>query len=289
MTSGLRFAICNEVFENVPLAEVCEKVADIGYTGLEIAPFTLGEDPATLDGTARKRIRETIRSHGLSFVGLHWLLTAPEGLHATARDQSVRRRTWNYVHQYIDLCADLAGPDAESRGVLVFGSPKQRGSRDGISPKEASDIFIHELAHAAPHAESCGVTILVEALPRNQCDVVTTLADAVCIVKQIGSPAVQTMFDVHNAVDETEPHAQLVRKYAQYIRHVHVNEIDGREPGMGDYDFAPLLQTLSDLRYRGWISLEAFDFSRDPVEIARRAIERLHSCTHMQVVSGQLI
>ncbi|HZS53493.1 MAG TPA: TIM barrel protein, partial [Bryobacteraceae bacterium] len=70
--------------------------------------------------------------------------------------------------------------------------------------------------------------------------------------------------------------------YAPYIRHVHVNELDGQEPGMGSYDFAPLLGTLSELHYSGWVSVEAFDFSRDPLEIAQRSISRLRECTQLQ-------
>jgi D-psicose/D-tagatose/L-ribulose 3-epimerase len=289
VSSPFRFAICNEVFGQTDLVEVCAQVAKIGYDGLEIAPFTLGSEPAQIDSAARVQISENIHKAGLSFVGLHWLLVGPEGLHATARDESVRERTWNYVHQLIDLCADLARPEDEHKGVMVFGSPKQREARDGMSPKEASDVFVHGLAHAAPHAESRGVTILVEALPLSQCNVVTTLADAASIVRQIGSPAVQTMFDVHNAVDETEPHSELVRRYASHIRHVHVNEMDGREPGMGNYDFESLLHTLSDLNYTGWVSLEAFDFSRAPTEIAQRAIDRLRQAArHLSEVNKKL-
>ncbi|HZS54317.1 MAG TPA: TIM barrel protein, partial [Bryobacteraceae bacterium] len=198
MAPDLRFAICNEVFGRMPFDRVCKQVAALGYQGLEIAPFTLSDDPGVFDMEAREQTRETLRDHGLAFVGLHWLLAAPNGLHATTRDESLRRRTWDYVHHFIDLCADLTLDDDEEKGVIVFGSPKQRSSRDGMSAKEASDVFVHELAHTAPHAESRGVKILVEALPSNQSDIVNTLADAVCIVKQIGSPAVQTMFDVHN-------------------------------------------------------------------------------------------
>ncbi|MBV9082003.1 MAG: sugar phosphate isomerase/epimerase, partial [Acidobacteriaceae bacterium] len=162
-------------------------------------------------------------------------------------------------------------------GVIVLGSPKQRSAVDGMTPRQAVDILTHQLAHAAAHAESRGVLLLIEALPLSQTNVVTCLTEAVAIVKQIGSPAVQTMFDVHNAVDETEPHAELTRRYFPYIRHVHVNELDGSEPGRGNYDFAPVLTTLAELGYSGWVSVEAFDFSRDSQEIAKRAIVRLHS------------
>jgi sugar phosphate isomerase/epimerase len=77
------------------------------------------------------------------------------------------------------------------------------------------------------------------------------------------------MFDFHNAVAETMLHAALVREQFAHIRHVHLNELDGRHPGTGRYDFRPVLQTLKDLGYRGWISLEVFDFSAGGEAIAR--------------------
>jgi sugar phosphate isomerase/epimerase len=108
----------------------------------------------------------------------------------------------------------------------------------------------------------------VEALPIGQCDVITTLAEAAAIVKQMGSRSVRTMFDVHNAVDEKEPHAVLVDRYFDLIRHVHINEMDGRHPGTGTYDFKPLFEMLRRRNYRHWVSLEAFDFTPGPEKIA---------------------
>ncbi|MDE2926165.1 MAG: TIM barrel protein [Acidobacteriota bacterium] len=77
------------------------------------------------------------------------------------------------------------------------------------------------------------------------------------------------VFDTHNAVGETLPHGEAIRKYDRYIKHVHVNELDGRHPGTGDYDFKPVLQALKDLAYPGWVSLEVFHFEHGPENIAR--------------------
>jgi sugar phosphate isomerase/epimerase len=270
---AFRFATCNEVFQHQPMAQVCKIVHQAGYQGIEIAPFTLASDPASLTTEDRSALRTLIRSSHLEFVGLHWLLAAPEGLHATTHDKTVRERTWKYVGHFIDLCADLTQPGDKS--IVVFGSPKQRNSRDGMTSREATDAYIEGMAKAAPHAEARGVTLLVEALSPDQSDVVTSLSEAVEIVRQINSPAVQTMFDTHNAVAETHPHVDLIKHFFPYIKHVHVNEMDGKEPGMGDYDFATLLKCLTDLHYDGWVSLEAFDFTRDPREIISRSISHL--------------
>ncbi len=275
MSSAYRFALCNELFQKTPLAEACRQVKRLGYDGFEIAPFTLAEDPVSLSAQRRSEVRQTILDEGLEFVGLHWLLMAPPGLQVSTNDRGLWTRSWNYVKRLIDLCADLATPGARHRPVMVFGSPKQRSSAAGSSPAEATQFFIEGMAAAAPHAEARQVTLLVEALSPSQTDVITSLAAAATIVRQIASPAVGTMFDVHNAIDETEPHNVLLERYFPHIRHVHVNEMDGREPGAGDYDFLNLLRKLSEMNYAGWVSVEAFDFSRDPRDVAARAIETL--------------
>jgi sugar phosphate isomerase/epimerase len=94
------------------LAEGCAVLRETGYAGIEIAPFTLAENPLKLSASERRTIRDTIADHRLSFVGLHWILAAPPGLHATTPDKEQRERTWGVIDGLIDLCADLSSaPD----------------------------------------------------------------------------------------------------------------------------------------------------------------------------------
>lgn len=270
MTRPFRFSVCNEIYKAFEFRDACRHMKRLGYEGIEIAPFTLAESPRDVTPSQRQQFKRIMAEEGLSFVGLHWLMISPEGLHVTTSDLEQRTRSWQHIHDLIDLSADLG-----HHGVLVFGSPKQRSTVGGMSPRDAVSIFTEELAKVAPHAQEQGVRILVEALPSDQSDVINTLAEAVSIVEQIASPAVLTMFDTHNAADETEPHAELVKKFFRYIAHVHVNEMDGREPGTGDYDFTSLLDTLTSLNYNGWVSLEAFDFSRDADVVAGGSLNYL--------------
>ena len=262
--------MCNEAFEGWPLAKACRAIRKAGYTGIEIAPFTLAEKPADISAAERREYREIIQSEGLSFVGLHWLTVSPKGLHVSGPDAGLRQRSWEHIRGLIDLCADLGG-----NGVMVFGSPKQRSTTGGLTRAEATRNFIDGLAGVAPHAADRQVGVLVEALPANQSDVVETLEEAVAIVREIGSPYLQTMFDVHNAVDETLPHAALVERWFDYIRHVHVNELDGRHCGAGDYDYKPVLEALRRRDYAGWVSLEAFDFTPGAERLANESLRHL--------------
>jgi D-psicose/D-tagatose/L-ribulose 3-epimerase len=259
-----RLAVCNETFGTVPLADACRLARACGYSGVEIAPATLSDDPASLPAPRRRELREAIDAAGIRYIGLHALLSAPKGLHITTPDIAARRRSWEYFRRLIDLCADL-GPG----GIMVLGSGKQRSTTAGATVADAEARLSDGLAELAPAAAARGVTILLEPLAPHLSDVVTSLGRAAAIAAQVGSPAVATMFDFHNAVAETVPLAALIKQYFAQLRHVHLNELDGRHPGTGRYDFRPVLQALKDLGYRGWISLEVFDFSAGGETIAR--------------------
>src|ERR1035441_10568818 len=113
MPHCFRHAMCNEAFEGLPFAAMCKAIRKAGYTGIEIAPFTLAEKPADIAAAQRREYREIIQSEGLTFAGLHWLMVSPKGLHVTGPDAALRQRSWEHIRNLIDLCADLG-----SSGVI---------------------------------------------------------------------------------------------------------------------------------------------------------------------------
>jgi len=116
----MKFALCNEMFERRPMAEVCAAARKLGYHGIEIAPFTLAPSANEVTASQREEVRRTIAEAGLETVGLHWLFAGPTGLHMTTTDKQIWGRTRDYLSCLLDLCSDLGGK------VLVLGSPKQR-------------------------------------------------------------------------------------------------------------------------------------------------------------------
>ncbi|MCX6618593.1 MAG: sugar phosphate isomerase/epimerase [Acidobacteria bacterium] len=262
------YSICNEIFEKWDFAETCRTARKLGYAGIEISPFTLADNIDDIKPARRKELRDIIRSEGLRFVGLHWLLVTPKWLHVTTADKDVRERSWQYLGKLIEFCGELGQP-----AIMVFGSPKQRATGPGVNREQAIKYLTDGLAGAAPQAAARKITICLEALDHGQTDVVNTLAESVAAVKQVRHPAIQTMFDYHNVGDEKEPSEALVRRYYPMIRHVHINEMDGRHPGTGKYDFVPVLKVLKEKKYTGWVSLEVFDFKLGAERIAREAIE----------------
>jgi len=267
-----KYAMCNESMKELSWQEQCTIVANAGYTGIEIAPFTLvSESVAELDTAKRKEMSNTMKNTGLQCAGLHWLLAPPpKGLHFTTPDAEIRNKSVAYLNELIDFCGDLGGE------VMIFGSPKQRNTV-GISIAEAKKYFSEGLASVADHAQQRNVKILIEPLDTSQTDVINTLEEAAQIVNQINHPAIQLMFDFHNTPNETEPFDVLVNKYFDLIYHVHVQELDGKHLGTGNAlnEYLKTFQLLKNMNYDKWISLEVFDFTPGGKVIAEESMKVL--------------
>ena len=106
----MKFGICNEIFQEWDNFErTCDFVKDVGYDGIEIAPFTFADDIHDITPETRAGIAKTAAEVGLDIIGLHWLLVGPEGLHVTCPDEAVRERTSAYLVDLVNLCAELGG------------------------------------------------------------------------------------------------------------------------------------------------------------------------------------
>ena len=86
----MKFALCNEVLQHLAIEEAFSKIAEIGYQGVEIAPFTLQENPLDLKEADADRCMKAAKDNGLEIAGLHWLMAKTEGLHLTHSDDDMR-------------------------------------------------------------------------------------------------------------------------------------------------------------------------------------------------------
>jgi D-psicose/D-tagatose/L-ribulose 3-epimerase len=261
----MKLSLCNEVLRDRPFTEQCALAAAIGCQGLELAPFTLADDPFSLDIPQATALRAIARQQGLAISSLHWLLVAPPGLSIATPDEVLRQRTLLLLDRLIDFAA------ACGAAVLVHGSPAQRSPEAGQSLADALARCEDSWAWLAGRAASAGVTYCIEPLSTAETPVVNTLAQAAAVVDRIGSPALRTMFDLSAASQsETEPvHVVLARHLAAgHVAHVQLNDRNRRGPGQGQTPVAPVLRVLQRAGWAGWVALEPFDYQPDALSCA---------------------
>lgn len=264
----MRISLCNEVIATLPFERQCVFAAELGYDGLELAPFTFSEEPHLLPAEVRASIRRAAAEAGIVITGLHALLYTPKGLSITAADAALRAHTLDVMRRLIAFAADVGA------GVLVHGSPMARVLPPG-DEADGRKRGIEAFASIAADAETAGVVYCIEPLSRKQTAFMNTVAEAAEAVAQIGSPAVQTMIDCSSAaVTEDMPVSELIRAWIprSMIAHVHFNDPNRRGPGEGELAFAPILSALKQSGYAGVAGVEPFIFEPDGPACAARQI-----------------
>ncbi len=250
----MKYAICNEMYVDWPFEKAFAHAASLGYTGVEIAPFTIHKDVFKIPKSKRDEIRELSRANGIEIIGLHWLLAKTTGLHLTTADAEVRQRTIEYLCELASLCNDLGGK------VMVFGSPPQRNVPEGVSEQEAFEHAVEVFQAISPTLERTGVTLALEPLGPEEGNFMLTAESAIEIAKAVDSPNVKLHLDVKAMSTESKPIPEIIRDSQEWLVHFHANDPNRRGPGMGQVDFLPIFQALDEISYSDWVSVEVFDY-----------------------------
>ncbi|QDT01046.1 sugar phosphate isomerase/epimerase family protein [Adhaeretor mobilis] len=277
----MKYAFCNEMFGHQPFDQVWPLARELGYTGVEIAPFTLGDsvagegadvaDVRNVSPEKRAEVKQQAADAGLEVVGLHWLLAKTEGFYLTSPDDAVRSRTGEYIQELAQLCHDLGGT------IMVLGSPQQRNLLPGVAYQEAEQHAAEVLRAAMPMCEQLGVTIALEPLGPGEGDFLNTAEQGVRLMQLVDSPNCRLHLDVKAMSSEALPIADVITANAQHTAHFHANDPNLLGPGMGDVKFEAIFAALQKSGYDGWVSVEVFKYEPSPLEIARSSIEYMRS------------
>jgi sugar phosphate isomerase/epimerase len=264
----VKISICNELFQGWPIERVFDYAAQLGYDGVEIAPYTLADSVTEISPSRRKAIRRAAEKSGIEIAGLHWLLAKPEGLSINHPDEIIRIRTQEYIEALIHFCADIGGK------LLVHGSPHQRTFQEAWRFEESWERAKETFRACLATAQKRNVIYCIEPLSRKSTNFINTVTDALRMVKEIRHPNFKLIFDCRSAsAEEKSVNEALIRALdSRALCHIHVNDESGRGPGFGKTKFAPILKTLLKNGYKGYISVEVFEFDPDPQTIASRSI-----------------
>jgi len=268
----MKFAICNETFQDWPFEKAFAFAAELGYTGLEIAPFTIHTNAYEISQARRAEVRRQADDAGLGIIGLHWVLARTSAYYLTKPDDAVRHKTAEYLGELARLCRDLGGR------VMVLGSPMQRNLLPGVTHEQAMELAADCLRRAMPTLEQCGVTLAVEPLGPKDGNFLMTAKKGAELCEMVGSPHCRLHLDCKAMASEASSIPQLLRENHQLLEHFHANDPNMRGPGMGELDFVPIFQTLAEIDYRGWVSVEVFDYAPGVEALASESIAYMREC-----------
>lgn len=180
-------------------------------------------------------------------------------------DSRVSDPSFNLAY-YRDFLRKAADRTAEMGArYFVFGNGKARSlPTDGDITGAASkfdEFFIMLLDVAAEH----NITVLIEPLGKKLSNIVNNLPEAVEFIKKYSRPNLKTFIDYRYMVELGRP-LDEISEYEPYIKHVHLDNPttvfpERVFPRLDDgFDYAPFLNALKKISYKGIISIEASVF-----------------------------
>ena len=280
--------------ENIQFGVCCDPeqtalYADAGFDFFETAVFSVlcGSDDYL------KRIRDAALPCKCCNGFLPWDLkiTGPE---------VDRVRVAEYVEKAVSRAAECG------IGKIVFGSGGARRCPEGFPVEKAAEQLLEFVQNAAdwkkhfvlrqqevsnspdiirrvgvismntaPVFGRYGVTMVVEPLNLNECNVINSVAAGAVLVNRVGLPAVRLLADsYHFYKTDNEPDALVWS--VPLLKHIHVATNPSRlAPGAEDWDLTGFFSILKHGGYQDLISVETGNWGDDPAAAAANAVKLL--------------
>lgn len=125
--------------------------------------------------------------------------------------------------------------------------------------QEERQWSVETLQKAAEYAASANIILAPEALNRFECYLYNTIADLSTLVTDVNHPNLGAMYDTHHGNIEEKSQKDALKTIAPHLKHVHISENDRGTPGSGSIHWTEVFSTLKEIKYDGWLTIEAFN------------------------------
>jgi sugar phosphate isomerase/epimerase len=271
---GMKLAFSSNAYMHFSIEDTIAKIADLGYTGIEILADVPHAWPAGLLEERKDSIRLALEKHQLTISNVNaFMMNAiadprqpywhPGWTDPDPHYRAIRRE---HTKRALRLAAELGAPNitTEPGGLLT----KEQNW------EEAAKIFYDELMPCVEVAEQVQVQLLIEPEPEL---FIETFGQYLQFIQRIKSPWVGLNFDIGHAYCVGEDPQDWVSKMRAHTVHYHFEDIAPSRvhkhliPGQGAIDFAATLVEINKTGYRGWITVELYPYIENPDNAAREA------------------
>ena len=225
------------------LFPIIDRLKHIGYDGVE---FYLGAQ----DTAAYKRMGDYTRDLGLETTSV---MTMGKDDNPISESVAIREKALDKMKWGVDRAHDLnakiiCGPFHSAHTVFV--------NRPALDQEYA--LAGEVLNAAAEYAAQANIVFALEALNRFECYLCNTMEQLLKLVKAADHPNVRAMFDTHHSNIEEKSYASALATIAPVLAHVHISENDRGTPGEGQVLWDNAFSSLAEIKYQGWLTIEAF-------------------------------
>lgn len=140
--------------------------------------------------------------------------------------------------------------------MIVWGSSGSRRIPDGFDKERAKQQFIYMAKGIAKIASKYSIILALENLNRSEANFITTVEEALEIVKAVNHKNLKLCTDIYHMLKENETPG-IIEKAKGYVVYCEVAEKEGRTPpGVNGENFEPYFMALKKIGFKGRVSIE---------------------------------
>lgn len=246
----IRQSVARWTYGNFKLEELCEKVAKIGITGIDLL------HPGEWE-VAKKFGLECSMAFGPGSINIG----------------SCMNRTENHA-KIVEECEKHIPKVGEAgiQNMILFS-----GNRGGQDDATGIQNCVKLLEKLVPMAEKANVTLCMEYL-NSKVDhkdyAFDHMSYGTSICKAIGSPRVKILYDIYHAQIMEGDVIRTLRDNIQYIGHFHTGGVPGRQDidDTQELYYPAICKAILATDYSGWVAHE-FMPKKDPIETLARCVK----------------
>lgn len=274
----MKLAFSSNAYLNYSFSDAARRIANAGYSGIEIMADVPHAWPAYLLPEQKAAIREQLELNRLQISNVNAFMMNAINDHRQKYwhpswiepYQPYRQVRIDHTMRALDLAKELGAPciTTEPGGPLESGQTFDQGL----------EIFCESLLPVADHAKSIGIPLLIEPEPGL---LIETAAQYERFAKIFNHAGVGLNFDIGHMYCVNDDPATAIKQLAKHIRHVHLEDIAPTRvhhhlvPGEGAIDFVPVISALKEIGYLGWITIELYPYIDNPDLAATTAFKAI--------------
>jgi len=269
----MKLAFSSNAYTNYSLSDSIADISKIGYDGVEILCDIPHAFPLPLNEVKIAEIKEALMNKNLEISNLNafTLFGIKDTYHPSWIEESLDYRNIRIDHTI--NCLKLANKLGAENISIEPGGPIE----NSYNRRECLKIFKEGINNVLPIAEDEKVKILIEPEPGL---LIENSGEFLEFIKNFNSEYIGLNFDIGHFDCVNEDPSKLVSKLSEYIHHFHLADIKDKVhnhliPGLGSINFKEIVQSINDIGFDGFITVELYPYKDNPSEAALKSYKYL--------------
>jgi sugar phosphate isomerase/epimerase len=262
----MKLAFSSNAYTNFPLTISIGEISKIGYDGIEIMCDIPHAFPLPLNSDKIVEIKNVLSNNKIQISNLNafTLFGIKDTYHPSWIEENLeyRKIRINHTINCIKLASQLGAKNISIEPGGPIENPNNR--------EKYLKIFIDGIKEVLPAAEKEKVKILVEPEPGL---LLENSNEFLQFIKNFDSEYIGLNFDIGHFVCVNEDPSELIFKLKEYIHHFHLADIKNKIhnhliPGLGSINFKKVINSINDIGFEGFITVELYPYKENPSEAA---------------------